>query len=99
MLIPQYSLRSTLIGVSCCAVFFLIIGDAFQGQPWAIAVSFAVVSFFGCFLVHAFLFLAAAYFGKMIGTPLAPARTNHGGLQTSSDQQFPPQLKEESEEP
>ncbi|NOY43203.1 MAG: hypothetical protein GXP26_15390 [Planctomycetes bacterium] len=97
MLIPRYSLRTTLIGVTICAVFFLIAGEALRGHEWAVVITITVVSILGMFAVHASLYLLASYFGKIIGAPLSPARTNQGGMQTSSDKRFPPTLDDTPE--
>jgi hypothetical protein len=99
MLLPRYSLRTTLIGVSLCAVFFLIAGEALQGQVWAVVLSVATLSFFGMFVVHAAFYLLVYVLGKSIGVPMSPARTSHGGVQTSSDQQHPLTFDENKETP
>ena len=44
MLLPRYSLRTWLMLVSSCAVFFLVLGQAYQRQPWAIVVTVAVIT-------------------------------------------------------
>jgi len=97
MLLPRYSLRTTLIGVTVCAVLFLIAGEALQGHAWAIVITVTVVCILGMFAVHASLYLLASSLGKIIGVPISPARTNQGGMQTSSDQQFPPTFDENEE--
>lgn len=97
MFLPRYSLRTTLIGVSICAVFFLIASEAIQGKSWAVVITVTVVSVLGIFVVHAGLYLLAFSLGKIIGVPLSPARTNQGGIQTSTEQQIPPMFDENIE--
>lgn len=92
MLFPRYSLRTTLIAVSTCAVFFLVLGQAVRGEPWAIVVSVAVVSLAITLLVHAALYIVAASLTRLIAAEQTPARTSRGGLQSTPDEQSAPDV-------
>lgn len=86
MLIPRFSLRATLIGVTASAFFFLILGIAVRGHAWAMGITVAVASVFAAFVIHACFFVLACRLGQLMGAQLAPARTNQGGIQTSTDE-------------
>jgi len=92
MLLPRYSLRTTLLGTTGFAVFFLVVGQAVRGRPWAIVISVAVASLVLIFAFHAMLFILSTIFARLVGTQQLPARTFQGGVQSSSDQQSPPPL-------
>lgn len=90
MLLPRYSLRTWLTLVSSCAVFFLILGQAYQQQPWAIVVTVAVVTLVVTLFFHGLTYLICAAFGRIITAQQSPARTSRGGVQSTPDQQAPP---------
>lgn len=90
MLLPRYSLRTTLIAVSSCAVFSVVLGYAARGVPWAIVVSASVISLFVMLLFHALLYLVAANLSRLISAQQTPARTSRGGVQSTPDEQSPP---------
>ena len=96
MLIPQFSLRTSLIVISACAIFFLVLGYAIQGSGWAVVVSIAVVSVAVTLMFHAALFLVSSALARMVGTEQLPARTSRGGVQLTPDQQAPPPAEEAS---
>ena len=84
MLIPRYSLQTTLKIFTVCAVFFLIMGRAYQGDFWAVVITVAVISIFATLAVHALFYFLVVTFGKYVGAEIAPARTSQGGVQTST---------------
>lgn len=90
MLLPRYSLRTWLMLVSSCAVFFLVLGQAYQRQPWAIVVTVAVITLATALLFHAITYLICAAFSRIISSQQTPARTSRGGIQSTPDQQAPP---------
>ncbi len=91
MLIPQFSLRTTLQVLTVCAVLFLVAGQALAGKAWAVIVTVAVLSVLATLLVHGCFYLVAAALSKLTGTQQTPARTSQGGLQLSPDlQELPP---------
>ncbi len=85
MLIPRFSLRTTLLGVSVCSIFFVIVGYAYRGEAWAVVISVAVLSIFVTLAIHAIFYALVTAFGRIVGAQIAPARTNQGGMQSSSD--------------
>lgn len=85
MLIPRFSLRTSLILLTVCAFFFLVVGRATRGDAWAIVITFAVLSVFVALAVQAMFYLLARAFGKIIGAQISPAKTSQGGIQSSTD--------------
>jgi hypothetical protein len=59
MLIPRFSLRQLLVITTASAIFCYVIAMATRGHQWAMAISIAVSSVLGAFLVYAFLFAGA----------------------------------------
>ena len=90
MLLPRYSLRTTLLGITLCTVVFLIVGYAYRGHAWALVISVAIASLGVTLAFHVGFYLLAAALGHVVGARIAPARTNQGGIQTSTDHQRPP---------
>ena len=76
--------------VSACAVFFLVLGQAVRGEPWAIVVSTAAISLLVLLLFHAAVYLATLTVASWITAKQSPARTSRGGVQTTPTQQTPP---------
>ena len=89
MLIPRFSLRTTLLIVTLCAVFFVIMGYAYRGDAWAVVITVAVLSVFLTLAVHAVFYGLVLAMGRIVGGQISPARTSQGGLQSSSDDQAP----------
>ncbi|MCA9232961.1 MAG: hypothetical protein KDA57_20110 [Planctomycetales bacterium] len=85
MLIPRFSLRTTLLLLTVCAVFFLVMGRAYQGDYWAVVITVAVLSILATLAVHAMFYLLVLALGKLVGAKIAPARTSQGGMQSSAD--------------
>jgi hypothetical protein len=90
MLIPRFSLRTTLKIVTVCALLFLVAGQALEGKAWAVAVTVAVLSVLATLAVHGCFFGFTAGMSRLIGARQSPALTGQGGLQLSSDLQVPP---------
>jgi len=87
MLIPRFSLRTTLLGMSICAVFSVIAGSAYRGHAWAVVITVAVLSLLVTLAVHAVFYALVSAFGKIVGAKISPARTSQGGMQSSTDDQ------------
>lgn len=87
MLLPRYSLRTTLLLVSAFAVFSLVLAQAAQSEPWAVVVVVAVVSLGVIMLFHALVYLLCYGVTRLITAQQALARTSQGGLQAAPDQQ------------
>ena len=96
MLLPRFSLRTTLIGVTVSALFFLIAGQALRGHSWAIVITVGVVGLLTTFVFHAGLYALTSALSRIVGTQETPALTSQGGLQANSDQQLPPELEDPS---
>ncbi len=90
MLLPQYSLRASLILVSSCALFFLVLGQAYRQQPWAIVIAVGVISLAVILVFHAITYLVAMALSLLVSAEQTPARTSRGGLQSTPDEQSPP---------
>ena len=82
MIVPRFTVRSLLLLMTVCSVFFLVLATAIRGQLWAIAVSAAVGSAVLAFLCYGAFFgvayLLASVFGLVrrethAGTPFATA--------------------------
>ena len=99
MLIPQFSLRTTLKLVTICAVLFLISGRAVQGHAWAVGVMVAVLSVLGTLIVHAIFYGLTTWLSRILGVQQSPARTSQGGLQLSPDLCQPPAAVAAQDEP
>ncbi len=90
MLLPRYSLRTTLIATTGCVFFFVVLGQAVHGQPWAIVVSVAGLSLLAALVIHALLFLITIAMSRLVGSDQLSAHTSRGGLQSNLDQPLPP---------
>ncbi len=90
MLIPSFSLRSTLLGTAVCAVFCLVLSQAVGGHLWAIVIAAAVLSLLVTLLFYGMTYVATTVLTRLIGIQQTPALTSRGGLQTTPDQQVPP---------
>lgn len=93
MLLPRFSLRTTLLGTTAFALFFLVLGQAFREKPWAIVIAVAVISLALILIIHALLYIFSQFLARLVGTKQLPARTFQGGVQSSSDEQSPPALE------
>jgi len=98
MLIPRFSLRTTLKTITVSALLFLIAGQALEGKAWAVVVTVAVLSVLATLLVHGCFFGLTAGLSRLIGSHQSPARTSQGGFQVSNELQLPPSLSIESSE-
>lgn len=90
MLLPRFSLRTILLILSGLAVVFLIAGEAFQGEPWAVAVTVAFASIPACLVVYALFYGFTLLVSRVIGAERLPARTSQGGVQLGPDEHLQP---------
>ncbi len=90
MLLPRFTLRTTLIGITVCAFFGLVLARADAGDLWAYAASVAVKSLAVIVAVHACMYLLIAATSRVLGSRTLPARTRQGGVQASPDEQYLP---------
>lgn len=90
MILPRFTLRTTILGVTLAALFSLVLVRADAGDTWAIAASVAVASLVVIVLVHACLYVVIAATSRVLGTHSFPARTRQGGVQLGPDEQILP---------
>ena len=90
MLLPRYSLRTTLFAITLSAMFFVIAGMAVRGRPWAIVTTIAVVSILATLAFHAGIFVLTSILTRYLGKQQTTALTRQGGLQYHIEQQLPP---------
>jgi predicted branched-subunit amino acid permease len=90
MLLPRFTLRTTLVGITCCALFCLVLVRAAAGDYWAIAASVAVASLVVIVSVHACMYVVIAALARLLGGWTLPAHTRQGGVQANPDEQYLP---------
>lgn len=56
MLLPRFTLRTFLAAMTACAVFFLLVGAGYRGQPWAWGAAIGIASLALTMFVQAALF-------------------------------------------
>jgi len=60
MLLPRYSLKMLMVFVTVASLLSVVFAMAYQGKPWAIAVSVAIKALFAAPTVYAFAYAAAS---------------------------------------
>ncbi|TWT89929.1 hypothetical protein Mal64_03110 [Pseudobythopirellula maris] len=65
MLFPRFSLRTFILIVTCCAAFFVVVGQAVSGHVWAWGVTVGLVSVLLSFLVQALFYLLMRLVGGL----------------------------------
>jgi hypothetical protein len=90
MLLPRFTLRATLIGITFCGLFCLVLARALAGDYWAIAASVAVASLVGIVCVHACFYVIIAALARVFGSHTLPAHTRQGSVQAGPDDQYLP---------
>ena len=90
MLLPQFTLRATLIGTTIGGLFCLVLSRALAGDYWAIAASVAVASLVGIVFVHACFYVIIVALARVLGSRTLPALTRQGSVQASPDDQYLP---------
>lgn len=91
MLLPRFTLRTALLGITWCGVFCLVLVRASAGDYWAIAATVAVGSLVGIVVVHGCLYVVIAALARVLGSRTLPALTRQGGVQASPDEQYLPE--------
>ena len=91
MILPRFTLRATIIGVTLVALFSLVLVRADAGDTWAISATVAVASLVVIVIVHACLYVLIVATSRILGSHTLPARTRQGGVQLSPDEQLLPQ--------
>jgi hypothetical protein len=90
MLLPRFTLRATLIGITVFAVLGLVLARAQAGDLWARAGMVAVASLLVIVVVHACFYMIIAATARVLGSRRLPARTRQGGVQASPDEHYLP---------
>lgn len=80
MLLPRFSLRTTLAVTTVAALFFLALARAAQGRPWAVCFSAAVGVVGFMLLVHACFYGLSYCLSALFGVERVVVRTSQGGL-------------------
>jgi hypothetical protein len=73
MLVPRFSIRTTLGVVTIAAIVFVVAGMAIRGETWAWGITIAVITLAVTMLVHAAWFGIVWMFARM---PAAQATTH-----------------------
>ena len=81
---------ATLIAITFCGLFCLVLARAAAGDYWAIAASVAVASLVVIVLIHGCLYVVIAALAHVLGSRTLPARTRQGSVQASPDEQYLP---------
>lgn len=68
MIVPQFSLRQLLFIVALCGVFSVVLANATQGAPWAIAICVVLGWFLLLFTLFAIVFAVAWLFAIVMGS-------------------------------
>jgi len=81
MILPRFSIRTAMIGLTIAAMFFVVVGDAVRGKAWAVAISVGIASLLVTLLFHVLLYTLSAVSAKMLGSKTLAVRTSQGALQ------------------
>jgi hypothetical protein len=65
MMMPRFTIRTALVGVTCCAVVFVVIGMAVRGESWAWGITIGLVSLVVTLVVHAAWFGLVGLFARL----------------------------------
>lgn len=85
MLLPRFSLRTTLIVTTVAAVFCLALARAAAGRAWAVGLATAV-GVVGYILAINVVFFGISYaFSRLFGVEKVVVRTSQGGVQQDGD--------------
>src|SRR4029453_14669642 len=75
MIMPRFTIRTALAGVTLCALVFVVVGMAVRGESWAWGITIALVSLLITLLVHAAWFSLVWTFRRLRGeTPGPPSQ-------------------------
>jgi hypothetical protein len=75
MLMPRFTIRTALVGVTLCALIFVVVGMAVRGETWAWGITIALVSLIITLLVHAAWFGLVWTFARLPAAPALPAQS------------------------
>ena len=86
MIMPRFTIRTAFVGVTCCALLFVVVGMAVRGETWAWGISIGVISLVVTLFVHAAWFGLVWIFARLpADPPMVPVRTAANANMTSSE--------------
>src|SRR5262245_36616258 len=65
MIMPRFTIRTALVGVTFCALALLVVGMAIRGETWAWGITIGLMSLIITLLVHAAWFGLAWTFARL----------------------------------
>ena len=80
MLLPRYSLRTTLSLTTAAAFLFVVVGLAVRGHAWAVGISVAVGSLALALAAYAASYGLCFAFARFVGSQEIIAKTSRGGV-------------------
>lgn len=80
MLLPRYSLRTTLALITGASFFFVVVGLAVRGHAWAVAVSVAVASGALALAAYAISYGVCIALAGVVGSQEIVAKTSRGAV-------------------
>ena len=89
MLLPRFSLRTTMFLVTGSALLFLVAGFAVRGNPWAIGATAAVASVGAAMIFYALVYLLCGIFSQIVGAEAVVAKTSRGAVVRDAADQSP----------
>jgi len=73
MIMPRFTIRTALVGLTFCALAFVVVGMAVRGETWAWGITIGLVSLVITLLVHAAWFGLVWTFARLPAAPALPA--------------------------
>jgi hypothetical protein len=75
MIMPRFTIRTGLLGVTFCALAFVVAGMAVRGETWAWGITIGLVSLLVTLIVHAAWFGLVWTFARLpAAQPTVPVR-------------------------
>ncbi|MEX0643436.1 MAG: hypothetical protein WD468_12080 [Pirellulales bacterium] len=78
MIVPRFTIRTALIGVTICAMVFVIVGMAVRGESWAWGITIGIISLVVTMFVHAAWFGLVSMFARVPAAQPVPVATTIG---------------------
>jgi hypothetical protein len=77
MIMPRFTIRTGLVGVTICALAFVVAGMAVRGETWAWGITIGLVSLLVTLAVHAAWYSLVWTFARLpAAEPAAPVRVD-----------------------
>src|SRR5262245_2402112 len=71
MIMPRFTIRTALVGVTLCALVFVVVGMAVRGESWAWGITIGFVSLIITLIVHALWFFQVSRWAWLFSPPPA----------------------------